>query len=214
MAKDAGKTKRELIAGAGPVFARKGFEAASVREICSAAGANVAAVSYHFGGKEGLYKETLIGSHRRALDSTPMPRFVPDMEPFEALRTWLAWFLNFLYDDSNKPAWLPRLIVRELGQPTAALDDLVEHGMRPVFTQLAAILSAIFGPETGPDRIRQAAQITVGPCVFFVQSRAIVDRLGGPGSERPQLIESVITFVIGGVRALADERAARKAGQS
>lgn len=52
-------TRLNLIETATPLFAKKGFAAVSVRELAHAAGANVAAVSYHFGGKEGLYQAVL-----------------------------------------------------------------------------------------------------------------------------------------------------------
>ena len=49
------ETRQRLIAAATEVFGRLGFEAASTRAIADAAGANLAAIPYHFGGKEGLY---------------------------------------------------------------------------------------------------------------------------------------------------------------
>ncbi len=52
-------TRLNLIEIATPLFAKKGFAAVSVRELAQAASANVAAVSYHFGGKEGLYQAVL-----------------------------------------------------------------------------------------------------------------------------------------------------------
>jgi AcrR family transcriptional regulator len=52
-------TRQALIAAALAVFAEKGFEAGSIREITRRAKANQAAVTYHFGGKEGLYREVL-----------------------------------------------------------------------------------------------------------------------------------------------------------
>ena len=52
-------TRARLLETAGEVFAEKGYEAATVREICEKAGVNLAAVNYYFGGKELLYVQTL-----------------------------------------------------------------------------------------------------------------------------------------------------------
>ena len=49
------RTRDRLIEVAAEMFADRGLEKTTVREICAAAGANVAAVNYHFGGKDGLY---------------------------------------------------------------------------------------------------------------------------------------------------------------
>ena len=53
------ETRRQLLEAAGEVFAEAGFRDATVREICRRAGANIAAISYHFGDKEKLYAEVL-----------------------------------------------------------------------------------------------------------------------------------------------------------
>ena len=64
---DHGTTRSDegrLIEAAGEEFAGKGFDSARVRTICERAGANVAAVNYHFGDKEQLYVETVLDAHR------------------------------------------------------------------------------------------------------------------------------------------------------
>ena len=67
-------TKVRLIEAAGEEFAGKGFDSARVRTICDRAGANVAAVNYHFGDKEQLYVETVLNAHRCGFD-TPDAEF-------------------------------------------------------------------------------------------------------------------------------------------
>lgn len=56
MEKDA---KTRLIETATPLFAQRGFTGVSVRDLAHAADVNVAAISYHFGSKEGLYQAVL-----------------------------------------------------------------------------------------------------------------------------------------------------------
>lgn len=51
--------RSRLIAAATPLFARKGVHGTNVRELARAAGVNLSMISYHFGGKQGLYAAVL-----------------------------------------------------------------------------------------------------------------------------------------------------------
>ena len=63
-----GKSETQLLDAAGKVFAEKGYDRSTVREICSLAGVNVSAVNYYFGDKERLYIEA-VKNARHALES-------------------------------------------------------------------------------------------------------------------------------------------------
>ena len=52
-------TRTELIAAGRKLFGRRGFDGASIRAITKEAGANLGAVTYHFGSKHGLYSAVL-----------------------------------------------------------------------------------------------------------------------------------------------------------
>ncbi|MCY9666024.1 TetR family transcriptional regulator [Paenibacillus alginolyticus] len=49
--------KMKILLAAKKLFAKNGYDATSVRQICEEAGANVALVSYYFGGKESVFYE-------------------------------------------------------------------------------------------------------------------------------------------------------------
>lgn len=52
-------TREKIIKAASDAFARNGYEGASIRTIVAEADVNQAAISYHFGSKEGLYRAVL-----------------------------------------------------------------------------------------------------------------------------------------------------------
>src|SRR5690606_27757228 len=47
--------KMRILLAAKTLFARQGYDATTVRQICDSAGVNIALVSYHFGGKENVF---------------------------------------------------------------------------------------------------------------------------------------------------------------
>src|ERR671918_1522445 len=98
-------TEKRLLEAAGEIFAEVGYRAATVRQICEKAAANIAAVNYHFGDKEGLYMAVL--------------RFVPDSHaekypldvgldlnatPEQKLRAYIQALLGRIFDE-GRPGW-------------------------------------------------------------------------------------------------------------
>ena len=63
-------TKVRLLEAAGRSLPRRVLNARGSATICERAGANVAAVNYHFGDKEQLYVEAVLDAHRCGLEAT------------------------------------------------------------------------------------------------------------------------------------------------
>lgn len=59
MSEEKHETKERLLDAAESLFACKGFEEVSIRELAAAADVNVAAVNYHFQGKENLFHQVI-----------------------------------------------------------------------------------------------------------------------------------------------------------
>ncbi len=73
--------KAKLLEAAGQMFARGGFHAATVQEICERADANIAAVNYHFRDKLGLYREVLRFAQRPEEEARTQPRSLTKLSP-------------------------------------------------------------------------------------------------------------------------------------
>ncbi|HLY72930.1 MAG TPA: CerR family C-terminal domain-containing protein, partial [Planctomycetota bacterium] len=139
-------TRERLLEAGGVVFSESGFRSATVRDIVTRAGANLAAVNYHFGDKEGLYAAVLEHYAGAALAKhPPLGGLHPDASPEEQLHAFVRAFLLRILDKGHQ-AVHGKMMAREMIEPTAALDRIVEQMIRPLYGRLCAILKALAGP--------------------------------------------------------------------
>ena len=123
-------TRMRLLEAAGPIFAAKGFHWAKIRDICTRAGANVAAVNYHFGDKLGLYTEVLRYSIAAAGIDSNLTLSASGVSPEVRLRRFVRMILDCVFN-SSRPGWHMKLVLQEMSHPTPAMDEFVEQFIRP-----------------------------------------------------------------------------------
>lgn len=173
----AAATRARLLEAAGEVFAAEGFRNATIQAICQRAGANIAAVNYHFGDKERLYTAVIAYADQCALEHQPVaPPKAQEGAPEERLQRQIRSFLSRLFD-RGRPAWHAKLMAREMVDPTAALDQLVNERMRANHQQLAKIVRELIGPGVKADAVRLSVMSIIGQCVFYRHSAPVVARL-------------------------------------
>jgi AcrR family transcriptional regulator len=201
-------TKVRLLEAAGDEFACKGFDAARVRAICERAGANVAAVNYHFGDKEQLYVETVIHAHRCGVDPCA-DEFGRDREPAEQLRAFVHNFLKTVLAINDPEDWRHRLILRELLHPTAASDVLIREVIKPRFECLEKIIGRVC-PEADERKRHALAFSIMGQCFHYRMGRPIAERLIGREAyhklDLDFLTEHITSFCLAGLAARTDRR--------
>ncbi|MGD9791611.1 MAG: CerR family C-terminal domain-containing protein [Phycisphaerales bacterium] len=199
-----GSTRSRLIEAAGTVFAERGFKDATIRQICSIAGANIAAVNYHFGDKEHLYASALHHAHTTARHRHPMD-FEGCGTAEERLGVFVRTFVTRLTDPA-KPEWHGKLCAREMADPTGALDGLVERSIRPDWQALSETCGDLLGEHAPKDLIQRCAVGVIGQCLVYHHARPVMERLGGPVSftrERiDAIVEQICAYSISGMREL------------
>jgi AcrR family transcriptional regulator len=169
-------TRDKILNAAGEVFAEYGFEGATIRSITERAEVNVAAVNYHFRDKAELYNRVVLDacSARAAWrDAVANPTDSPE----ERLRTLISHFLEYMLGP-DRPAWKPRLMAREMANPTTALDELVEKNIRPFRDEfLIPTLRELTGDRFSRRQLSFIGSSVMGQCLYFHQSRPIIERL-------------------------------------
>ncbi len=170
-------TKSRLLEGAGEEFAEKGFELARVRAICDRAGANLAAINYHFGDKEHLYVEVLREAHRCGLDPDEQ-RFDPRLSSAERLRAFIHHFLDRVLAMNRPEDWQHRLMLREMLSPTPFSEVLVREMIRPRFDFMKGLMREIC-PQADDRRLNALVFSVIGQCLHYKMARRVTERLVG-----------------------------------
>lgn len=173
--KDLDTTRERIIDAAGEIFAQRGFNATTVREICQSAGANVAAVNYYFGDKQRLYVEAVVRAHRWRMERARLPEWSADTSPEEKLTDFITTFLRRVRTGPGD-TWHTRLIMREIANPTEACKELVQSSIRPQFEILIGIIRE-FLPKADDEQLHRTAFSIVGQCLFYHFADPVVRNL-------------------------------------
>jgi len=119
-----------IIATAIPLFAKKGLNGVSVRELAREAGVNLSMISYYFGGKEGLYAAVL-KQQFAILDKLDaiVQQDVDTLQKFEL-------YVRAIVSRYRKNPYLLRFYTSELTNPTASFETIIKPAIKRVVQML------------------------------------------------------------------------------
>jgi AcrR family transcriptional regulator len=181
--------QHRLLEAAGQIFAERGFEGASVRDICERAAVNIAAVNYYFRDKERLYIEAVKSACRREEENVPLPAWPPGTQARQKLRDFIHTLAQRMVDGGRSPQWQRQLIMRELAQPTEACTEWVRDHIRPTCEVLSGILRELL-PDLPEDKRLLIGFSIVGQLVFYRMAQPIVAMLAG--EERYRTLDAAL----------------------
>jgi AcrR family transcriptional regulator len=199
------RASRENIIGvAGEIFAERGYEAATIKEITERAGVNVASVNYYFRDKLGLYTEVL----RQCLHNGRLALPPEDcaLSPEQRLTRYIDSFMHSLVA-AGRPGWCGRLMVRELAQPTPALPQVMEEIIRPNFLMLRGLIAEVAREPLDDETLNLLTHGVHAQCVHWKTSRSIFPYLW-PGlrldeEDVRRIAGHIAAFSIAGIQATA-----------
>ncbi len=175
------ETRAQLIEAALDVFGRLGYEGASTREIAKAANANLAAIVYHFGGKEALHiavAEHVVASilakigPALAIANEPSANATPTAAR-ATLHRLIETMVEVLLGSAEATRWA-RFLVREQLQPTAAF-EVIYRFMGASTATTARMVSTILGVPDG-ERVRLLVFTLLGQVLVFRVAQTLVLR--------------------------------------
>jgi AcrR family transcriptional regulator len=201
---DDRETHERLLNAATWLFAERGFAKVTVRDICRRARANVAAVNYHFGGKAGLYDAVLRTAIRTMQGTTEAARHAGENRPpEEQLEAYMSIFLQRVA--KARDSWIHQLMMRELSDPTHALDMVAEEVIQPRMDYLASIIARLLGCGEEDPRVARCL-LSVNAQVLALLDPVAARLRFGRGSAPAgidELARHITCFSLAGIRAIA-----------
>jgi len=174
-------TRAALVRAALELFGAKGFEATSTREIAASANANIAAIAYHFGGKEGLraacadFVVATIGQIFAAAggDANAIETLTPAGARDALARLGAGLIDAIVVRGEARP--IVRFVMREMFEPFAAFERLY-GAFGPMHARACALWSRAAGSPAESETTRLAVFSLIGQVIYFRLARPAVLR--------------------------------------
>lgn len=202
---DGEASRARILEAAGRLFAEHSFASVSVRRIATAAGVNLSAIGYHFGGKEELYGAVL---RQLILDTQPM--IGPAIAQLDArvaaaagdrreLARVMAAFLRGLLASilgTDRMGWQMVLMLREFHQPSSWLPMLLEERIHPLHNAVAGLVGAATGRPAEAPETRLLTAALIGQCMAMGAARRVIWARLDWDEYTPERVEFVIATVV------------------
>ena len=174
MIRPAESTRQAIIKAAVHLFAEKGFEGASVRDIVTKARVNQAAINYHFNGKSGLYFEVLKTAFEKLTDQSGFsPEELRSLSREEALRNFVSRQLRPLLFRDEMSRYI-RMFAWESAHPTKVFRKFIATDATSYLMAATDVVRRFLPPDT-PNRAALCGAIwLMGQCSIFVRSRELL----------------------------------------
>jgi AcrR family transcriptional regulator len=174
-------SRERLLAVGTELFGRRGVDGTTIRDLAEAAGVNVAAVHYHFGGKDELYAVVIERAFQRMKDhhqflhsALAAARAEGTPEAAErALASCIHQFLHSLFD-GDKPSWAATFLSRESIQPTKAMGRVIRDFVRPTWETFLSLLDLLRPDIAGTQAQRLIASSIVGQCLYYQHTLPVI----------------------------------------
>ena len=194
-------SKRKLLDAAEQLFADKGFEAVSVRDITHLAGSNVAAVNYHFGSRDALLGMVMmrymvpINDERLARLDSVERKWSGKAAPLEEI---IDAFVRPLATQVRKSDLSERLFYKLTGRIFAEQGDgmpaqIAEQLRRIIERFTRAFAKAL--PTIAPEELAWRIHFLAGGMIHLLTHQDIIDRLSGGASGAPTMEATLGRFI-------------------
>ena len=181
-------SKKRLFETARHLFALKGYQETSTRDIAQKAKVNISAITYYFGGKLGLYRAVLsdiacrVRTKKKKKTEHALTLLANEEAPSQEAETLLLELISDLCSllcSKRLPNEDAVIFLHEYSVPGEAFDTLYQELICPVYKLFSALISkATNGRLSDEDAALYTFQLFAQMFVFKSRKQTILQHLG------------------------------------
>lgn len=198
--------KLRLVEAAERLFAEKGFEAVSVRDITKEAGANVAAVNYHFGSREGLVV-AVISRYLTPVNQERLARLDAAEKNGSDIEEIIAAYARPVIEQVGKSELSEKLYCQLVGrvfsEQGVSLPIEIEYQARTVVERFTRALSKVL-PNFTPEELVWRLHFVVGGLIHLLTHSGFLYKVAGPLAGSPSMDLTITRFLKFSVAGLCE----------
>jgi AcrR family transcriptional regulator len=168
-------TREKIIKAASRAFARNGYDGASVRAIVAAADVNQAAINYHFGSKDGLYRAVLQAALLALMNDDGAGRGDGALSREAALRRFLRQQLRPMISGDELSAYV-RIFNWETLKPSPVFRQFMAREAAPFFATATELVRRFLPDGATDEQAVVGALWLFGQCSIFVRNAQQLSR--------------------------------------
>jgi TetR/AcrR family transcriptional regulator, regulator of cefoperazone and chloramphenicol sensitivity len=201
------KTRQRLLVTASRIFAEKGYQEATVAEICEQAETNIASVNYHFRDKENLYLEAWRYAFQQDMERYPSDGGIDPGTPAEAR---LAGRIKSLIARIADPgSHFFAIVHREMAQQTSLLEKIMAQEINPERQALNILVKELIGPAATEQQIQFCHASIVGQCFHLLKVKHLrlnqeTQRYVMDMNDAEAYADHVVQFSLAGIKAMRE----------
>ena len=195
-----------LLQVAGRLYAEKGYARTTSKEICEAAGTDMAAVNYHFGSKGALYDAVLTEAHAHLFRIDDLEKIAQSRgSPESKLRALLSLLLQGSKANSQSSLpWGLQVLVHEIMAPSSHIAALAQKVALPKVRLVKIIVAGVIGVPVEHPVVQRAIAFVVMPCIMLaIAPRQLRQTVLPVLSADPQALHDDMThYALAGLKAI------------
>jgi AcrR family transcriptional regulator len=199
---NSGSTKERILGAAESLFAQRGFDGASLRQLTAAAGVNLAAVNYHFGSKEKLveqiFRRRLDALNNSRLEALALVAGVEGTTIEQVLAAFIRPALDLSHDESG--SLFMRVLARAFAEHDDTLRQFLSENYGHVMRQFTAEFTRLL-PKLSKQELYWRIDLVSGALTHAMSGFGMIQRKSGVSEtvHREETAQHLIRFAVAGL---------------